>query len=276
MIRGILAILFVVIFLIVSIPIWGILWIVGRFNAKNAELAGLRIVQGAFRIVSFIAGNRVIVNGRENLPSKDEAVVYIANHRSFFDVICGYPLMPGLTGFIAKDSFEHVPLLSTWMRKLHCLFLNRTNTRAGMQMMLTAVDYVKSGVSIFIFPEGTRSKSKEMLEFKGGSFKIATKSKSKIIPVAFTNSSYVFEDRFPKLPWLRRGTIVITFGTPIETAGLTRQEEKELPRQVQKTVQEMLFENAKIWEQNATAGELKKARSLSNPGTEGKEPIKED
>ncbi len=276
MIRGILAILFVVIFLIVSIPIWGVLWIVGRFSAEKAELAGLRIVQGAFRVVSFITGNRVIVNGRENLPAKDEAVVYIANHRSFFDVITGYPLMTGRTGFISKDSFEHVPLLSTWMRKLHCLFLNRKDTRAGMQMMLTAVEYVKNGISIFIFPEGTRSKTGEMLEFKGGSFKIATKSKARIIPMAFTNTSYIFEDRFPKLPWIRRGTIVISIGTPIETAGLSRAEEKELPSRVQSIVQEMLLENGKIWEANATAGELKKARSLSNPGTEGKEPVKED
>ncbi len=101
--------------------------------------------------------------------------------RSFFDVPLTYPRCPIRTGYIAKKEMEKVPLLSTWMKRyLHCLFLDRKDMKQGLKTILTAVEKVKSGISICIFPEGTRNKNEDeldMLPFHEGSFKIATKAK---------------------------------------------------------------------------------------------------
>ena len=90
----------------------------------------------------------------------DVPVLYIGNHRSFFDVPITYPRCPIRTGYIAKKEMEKVPLLSTWMKRLHCLFLDRNDLRQGLKTILTAIEKVKSGISICIFPEIHRTKMK--------------------------------------------------------------------------------------------------------------------
>ncbi len=152
MLRAIMALLFAFLFLVVGIPVLGIEWLYGKINKKGAELSSLRIVQWAFSTIIGICGTDVIVKGAENIPA-EEAVVYVGNHRSIFDVVIGYTHCPGLTGFIAKDNLEKIPLLRVWMRRLHCLFLDRTNPRDGLRVILAAIDDIKRGISIFVFPE---------------------------------------------------------------------------------------------------------------------------
>ena len=69
-----------------------------------------------------------------------------------------------------------MPLLRTWMRRLHCLFIDRENVKEALKTILAGIDNVKNGISMCIFPEGTRNKTDDlMLPFKEGSFKIAEK-----------------------------------------------------------------------------------------------------
>ena len=149
-------------------------------NSINSQL---RIVQWGFRCVSFLSGIKLTVKGEENVPT-DQPVLYIGNHRSFFDIVVTYARCPGLTGYISKDGVNKVPILGLWMRRLYCLFLDRKDLKQGLKVILTAIDQVKSGISICIFPEGTRNKDAEhpdtLLPFKEGSFKIAQKTKCPI------------------------------------------------------------------------------------------------
>ena len=82
MIRIILAFLFVVLFLIIGIPILGIEFLLGKINKQASDLRQLRMVQWAFKVVLFICGTKLTVIGEENVP-KDQAVLYVGNHRSF-------------------------------------------------------------------------------------------------------------------------------------------------------------------------------------------------
>lgn len=269
MIRGIIAILYVVLFLILSLPVMGITWLVARKDPRKADRINKAIVGWGLRCLNHICGVRLIVCGQENIP-KDEAVVYISNHRSFFDVIGSYSICPGPTGYLAKKEFESWPLLPLWMKRIHCLFLDRKDTRQGLKTVLDAIDDVKKGISIFVYPEGTRAKDREMLDFHEGSFKIATKSKAKIIPVAVTNSSSILEDRFPHVPWVQSGTVIMSFGKPIDTAAMSRDDQKHIGEKVHRIVASMLLENGEIWKQNARPGELERVKrgiiSPSNPG----------
>ena len=89
MLRAILALLFAILYQIIGIPVLGIEWIISKFNRKAADISQLRMVQWAFRVILFICGTKVTVIGEENVP-KDEAVLYIGNHKSYFDIIITY------------------------------------------------------------------------------------------------------------------------------------------------------------------------------------------
>lgn len=240
MIRFILVVVFVVSFLILFSPVMLALWIIGKFNPSAKDKASRAIIKWAFGVVRFIAGTKLIVLGKENIPT-DTAVLYVGNHRSYFDIILGYIAVPGITGFVAKKEMNRYPLLRVWMRYIHCLFLDRDDIRQGLQTILSGVEKVKSGISIFIFPEGTRNKSDdEFLPFKAGSLKIAEKSGCPIIPVAISHSDDIFEKHLPKI---YKTTVVIEFGVPICPAFLDKEARKNLPDTVVTTIKAMYEKN---------------------------------
>ena len=156
MIRFIFVVLFVVLFLILSTPLMLVEWIIGKFNPGLKDKSSLAIVNWAFRQVIRLAGTKVIAIGEENIPT-DTAVLYVGNHRSFFDVVLTYVRVPRPTGYVAKKEMLKWPLLNIWMKDLHCLFLDRQDIKAGLKTILAAIDKVKNGISICIFPEGTRT-----------------------------------------------------------------------------------------------------------------------
>ena len=242
MIRIILITVFVILFLILSIPVFLVEWIIGKFNPRLRDISSLRIVQGAFRIVILLSGVKLTVIGEEHIP-KDEAVLYIGNHRSYFDIVLTYARCRNLTGYVAKKEMLNIPLLSRWMKFLHCLFLDRSDIREGLKTILQAVEQVKSGISVMIFPEGTRNKNDselELLPFHEGSFKIAVKSGCPIIPVSITNSSALFEDHFP---FVKAVPVIIEYGAPIYPKDLPREEQKFIGKYVQSLITDTLKKN---------------------------------
>ena len=245
MIRFILCVVVVAGFLILSIPILLAEWIVGKFSPMAKEISSLRIIQTVFKAVLWVGGVKVTFIGEENVP-KDTPVLYIGNHRSFFDVPLTYPRCPIRTGYVAKKEMEKVPLLSTWMKRLHCLFLDRKDIKQGLKTILEAIEKVKSGISICIFPEGTRNKNEselEMLPFHEGSFKIATKAKCPIIPIAISNSANIWEAHFPKV---KPTHVIVEYGKPIYVDELEKEDKKHLGSYTQNVILEMLKKNQEM------------------------------
>lgn len=243
MIRLIFVALFVVIFLIVSLPIQLAEFIIGKYNQDLKDRSSLAIVNWAFRVVLWISGTSVTVLGEENVPT-DEAVLYVGNHRSYFDIIMTYVRVPRPTGYMAKIEMLRYPSLSTWMKYLHCIFLDRSNIKAGMKSILDAIDKVKSGISICIFPEGTRNRTDKMfLEFHDGSFKIAEKSGCPIVPISINNAGAIFENH---IPWIKKAHVVIEYGKPIYTRDLSREEKRRLSAMVQEVIKENYLKNESL------------------------------
>lgn len=223
MIRFILVCIIVVGFLVLSIPLLIIEWIIGKFAPLKKDVSSLRIIQAVFRFILWVTGAKVTIIGEENVP-KDTPVLYIGNHRSYFDILLTYTRCPIRTGYIAKKEMEKAPLLSIWMKYLHCLFLDRNDIKQGLKTILTAVEKVKSGISICIFPEGTRNKNEselDMLPFHEGSFKIATKAKCPIIPFAISNSAEIWEAHAPKM---KPCHVIVEYGRPIYPDELEKEE----------------------------------------------------
>jgi len=240
--RTILTIVFLLVFFVISIPIFLIEYIVGKFNHRKMVASSQAIVVGAFHVMFLIGGIKRTVIGLENVP-KDEAVLYVANHRSNFDVPVAYSSLPTLTGFMAKKEIEKIPILSTWMRFLQCLFLDRDDIRQGLKTILKGIDQINAGYSIFISPEGTRSHGKDMLPFKEGSFKIAQKTGCAIIPVSISNTDELFENHFP---WIHSTHVIIEFGTPIYPKDLSKDQTKFLGTYVQGIIRETLEKNSSL------------------------------
>ena len=199
MIRFVCVVVILVTFLILTIPVFFVEWLIGKFNRNARDYSSLRIVQWGFKTILKVTGVNVTVIGEERVP--DEPVLFIGNHRSFFDILLTYSRCRRLTGYVAKKEMEKIPLLSTWMRFLYCLFLDRENPKEGLKTILKAIDHVKNGISICIFPEGTRNKGEELslLPFKDGAFKIATKTGCAIVPISMNNTAEIFENHFPKI-----------------------------------------------------------------------------
>lgn len=224
-IRFAVAGLVAVVVLVLSVVLLAIDWIVGLFSMKARDRLTMKVVYVAFSIILFAAGTRIHVSGAEKLK-KDTAYIYIGNHRSFFDVLVAYRIFPSITSFIAKKEFANVPFLSWWMRMLHNLFLDREDIKQGLKTTLTAIDYAKGGMSICVFPEGTRNKTEEpMLPFHAATFKIAEKSGCPIIPMTMYNMSDAFEDHFPQV---KRTDVFIDFGEPIYVKDLAPEDKKRL------------------------------------------------
>ena len=236
MLRLIVSLTFVVLFLILTTPLMLIGWFISKRNRKKADHHSMLLIRFAFRTLLRLSGVHLELKGFENVP-QDQACLFVGNHRSFFDVIATYSLTQRPMGYVSKIEFKKVPLLNVWMYRIRCLFLDRSNIREGLKMVLSGVEAVKEGVSIFIFPEGTRSRDGLMLPFKEGALKIADKSDCLIIPVAIKGSSAIFEDH---LPWIKKGTISIEYGTPIRPSSLTKDERKFLGAHVQGIMKTML------------------------------------
>ena len=241
MVRFIIAGTFLVLYLLLSYLVFPIEWIIGKINKKAKDYSSLRIVQWGFRVILWLAGAKVTTIGKENIP--DEAALLVGNHRSFFDILILYVQCERLTGFVAKDSMNKIPSLRVWMRHLYCLFLKRDDMKQGMQVILQAIAYVKQGISICIFPEGTRNKGEELslLPFKEGSFKIATKTGCPIIPVSINNSAEIFENHMPKL---RKTHVILEYGTPIYPKGLDKEAQKHIGSMCQSIIEKTIKKNA--------------------------------
>ena len=243
MIRFIITALFVILFLILSIPLLIAEWIIGKFNPPLKDRSSLAIVNWAFLMVLRLSGVSVTYIGEDRIP-KDTPDLYVGNHRSYFDILVTYTTVPGSCGFVAKKELSRIPLLKNWMELIHCLFLDRSDIKQGLQMILSGCEEIKSGTSICIFPEGTRGKTEselELGEFHNGSFKMATKTGCPIIPLSISGSREILEAHFPKI----RGThVTVTYGKPIIPGELTKEEKKEIGNYTKNILLEQLKENA--------------------------------
>lgn len=240
MIRFLIVAITVIGFLILSVPVLAVEWIIGKFNPHARDISSLRIVQGVFKFILWETGAKITVIGFENVP-KDETVLYVGNHRSYFDILMTYCRCPGLTGYVAKDGMEKIPLLSIWMKRLYCLFLNRDDIRQGLKMILTGVEQMKNGISMCIFPEGTRNRGEEMMPFKEGSLKMAEKTGCAIIPMAITNSAEIYENHHPRI---KPAHVILEYGKPIYPKELSREEKKFLGQYTQNAIQAMLDQHS--------------------------------
>ena len=237
--RTLMVAIFLLIFFIVSIPLYLILLVVGLFSIDLRNKYSQKIISLVCKIILFLSGVKLTVIGEDNIP-ENGGVLFVLNHRSYFDILACYASISKLSTFIAKMELKHFPFINVWMVFINCLFIDRKDLRQSLQVILKGIEMVKGGYSIFIAPEGTRNDNKEMLPFKEGSLKIAQKTGCPIIPVSINNADNIFESH---VPWVKKGNIIIEYGEPVYPKQLDKEDQKFLSKYVQEIIRETLKKN---------------------------------
>jgi 1-acyl-sn-glycerol-3-phosphate acyltransferase len=146
------------------------------------------------RITVLTTGTRVELTGLENVP-EGQNVCFISNHQGLFDI----PVLLGFSGqqmgFIAKQELFKIPVLSHWMKELHCIFIDRKNPRNAIKSIEAGAEVIRSGYPIVIFPEGTRSQGTTVGPFHYGSIKLALMAEATIVPITVYGTWRIFEAR---------------------------------------------------------------------------------
>lgn len=184
------------------------------------------------KFVMKLAGANITVKGLENIP-KDKTVLFVSNHQSNFDIPLLMSCIDVPKGFIAKKELEKWPFISSWMKYIHCIFMDRDNLRKSAESIVEGINLLKSGYSMVIFPEGTRSKGKPVAEFKGGSFKLATKSKCPIVPITINGTYKLLEQNNNKI---KAANVELIIHNAIDVTTLNKEESEKLHEKVESII----------------------------------------
>ena len=147
----------------------------------------------------WLAGIRVHVSGDiegiRKRVDKGEGFCFVSNHTSMLDIILMLGRLKARAGFVAKIELLFVPVINVMIAMTHSVFINRRNLRASINAIHKAGENIRKGHSMVIFPEGTRSKTGEIAQFKHGAFRMATESGACVVPVTVKGLRDSFEDR---------------------------------------------------------------------------------
>ncbi len=215
------------------------LWVFRLFRLRNlADSYVLWATTGWARFVLRITPAEVVVHGFDKLPEGGN-LCFVANHQSAYDIPLIMAVIPRNIGFISKKELTFLPFVSTWMRAMHCVFIDRKSPRKAVTQLEKAVKNLQSGHSMVVFPEGTRSRSSQMGSFRTGSLKIAFRAGSTIVPVTIKDTYKMREEHDRITP----GKVELFIHDPVPTAGLSAEERRELGPQLESVIAAPLREN---------------------------------
>ncbi len=185
--------------------------------------------------VTAFAGVKVVVEQRGKLDPA-QPYVFVANHASSLDIWAAFVAIPRRLRMIAKKQLGRIPLFGWVMRAGRFIFIDRSNGVAARRSIDVAVERIRKGDSVLIFPEGTRTRDGTLGAFKKGGFHLAVNAGVPIVPVALRGTRALM----PRGSYLlRAGTVTAIIGDPIPTAGLSAEEKAALHDRVRAIVGDM-------------------------------------
>jgi 1-acyl-sn-glycerol-3-phosphate acyltransferase len=181
------------------------------------------------------AGTPVTLVGFDKVP-RDQPVVYVSNHQSWFDILALAGTIPGTLRFVAKKEMASIPLLGQAMKAAGHIYIDRQNRAQAIEAYEEVAGWIRDGLSTVVFPEGTRSRTGRLLAFKKGPFVLALAAQVPVVPVYVANTFQIL----PKAHiLLRPQPITIYFDEPIPTAGMTYDERDQLLRRTHAAILRM-------------------------------------
>lgn len=229
-----LMVLYIILITIIYLP-----YLIVVDEKKGIEVTS-RLKKQFGKFVIWLMGSKVevIYEDRRDYDSiGDEPVVVVGNHQSFVDIplILGY--FPKNVGFVAKKEIRNWLIFNLWMDRAQCVFLDRSNPKKALSSMKEAMKFVKSGKSVAIFPEGTRTSDGNIGSFKKGSFKLAIEPGVRIVPITIKGTYDIMNKHAFRI---KRGhDIKLVIGKSYVTEGIN----KELKTNIHNEIRENILKN---------------------------------
>ena len=189
-----------------------------------------------------IGGNvKIEAHGRENIP-KENGFMFFPNHQGLYDVLAIIEACPRPFAVVAKKEVANIPLLKQTFACMKAYIIDREDIRQSMQIIQEVTKEVKSGRNYLIFAEGTRSKEgNKVNDFKGGSFKAATKAQCPIVPVALIDSFKPFDTNT-----INKVTVQVHFLEPILYEEYKDMKTTQIAAEVKSRIEKVIKENVEV------------------------------
>jgi 1-acyl-sn-glycerol-3-phosphate acyltransferase len=188
------------------------------------------------RSVLFLSGVKVSVRGLEHIDA-GAPYLYMANHQSMFDIFSLLAYLPVQFRWLAKKELFQIPVFGYSMARAGYISIDRSDRRSAHKSLLEAAKKIGGGVSVVIFPEGSRSTDGQVKPFKAGGFHLAIRSGRPIVPVAICGARQVMPKGKLRI---RPGKICIRIHPPIDTAAFKNQTKKDLMESVRSIIRQDL------------------------------------
>lgn len=213
----------------VIMSLWGI--IISPIGMNGSVVHRFCAVPWA-KVILKVCDVKLKVQGLENI-AKDVPYIYMSNHQSYFDI---FALLGGLSvdfKFLLKQELMKIPIMGITMRRAGYISIDREDARKAVKSMNSAAEKIRSGASVLIFPEGTRSEDGRMGSFKKGGFHLALKSGCDIVPVTIVNSKGIVPKGSLRV---NRGIIEMKIGRPIPVKGYLKRDINKLIEKTREAV----------------------------------------
>ena len=190
--------------------------------------------------ITRVAGMRVDVEGRENIPPG--VCLFAANHTSNADAPAIVGAIPRRLAIFGRKSLFDIPIVGLAFRLARFVPVDRGNREAALASVKQAVEYIKTGSSFLVYPEGTRSPDGRMQRFKKGTFVMAIEAGVPIVPVACSGAHRIMKKNSLII---HPGRVTVRFGTPVDVSGYTVDQRNALAEKVHDAIAAQLPEDQK-------------------------------
>jgi len=231
MIRQFLQTAFILIYVVLATIVMATAAIVVALFSRDGNAPHL-VARAWARSILFVSGIRVRVNGLENLNVGGSCIL-MPNHQSNFDIPVLLGCLPVQFRWLAKAELFKIPIFGRGMRGCGYISIDRSNRKSAFQSLAEAAIKIRNGVSVLIFPEGTRSWDGKILPFKKGGFVLSVDAGVPIVPIVIFNTGSIMPKGKLRI---RTRSVRMDILAPIPTSGYTRETKDELMNFVRHTI----------------------------------------
>jgi len=213
------------------------LMLIAKFFDMQKRYAARDIFVGRFtrhlaRVLFYLTGSSLKITGMENVP-RDQPVLFISNHQGHLDNAVIHGFIDVQKGFFSIVEARKIPILSSWMSHMQCVFLDRGNLKQTAGCINQGIKLLKSGHSMIIFPEGKLSDSDTVGEFKGNCTRIAAKAGVSIIPISLKNTYKAISKDGSKI---RPAAVECIISSAIPTKNLEKGDSEKLSCEIREII----------------------------------------
>ena len=238
MARQFLQTVFILVYVVLATIVMATVAIIVALFSRDGNAPHL-VARAWARSILFVSGIHVHVNGLENLNVGGSCIL-MPNHQSNFDIPVLLGCLPIQFRWLAKAELFKIPIFGRGMRGCGYISIDRSNRKSAFQSLAEAATKIRNGVSVLIFPEGTRSRDGKILPFKKGGFVLSVDAGVPIIPIVIFNTGSIMPKGRLRI---RTQTVRMDILAPIPTSGYTRKTKDDLMDSVRNTICNAFEEN---------------------------------